>query len=154
MLEPRFAVRQPRPSRRTTNQVCEGELLQIDNRNNSTSTKKTYLADHHAQDRRRCARTCCLLGATFAGADDEHGRSAWKLYGLSLGTAFQIQDDILDIVGDAGTVGKTLGIDVEKGKMTLPDDPLHAHRPAASTGRCCDRCWQARDADKVEQFAI
>ena len=41
-------------------------------------------------------------------------------FGYFLGATFQIQDDILDIVGDVETVGKTLGIDVEKGKMTLP----------------------------------
>src|SRR6266581_851535 len=48
-----------------------------------------------------CA-TCCLLGAKFAGASEVR-ISQLELFGLSLGTAFQIQDDILDLIGDANT---------------------------------------------------
>src|SRR5436190_21730532 len=103
---------------RTTNQVCEGELLQIDNRNHLELSEETYLQIITRKTATLCA-TCCLLGATFAGGTPQQV-AALETYGLSLGTAFQIQDDILDIVGDAGTVGKTLGIDLEKGKLTLP----------------------------------
>jgi geranylgeranyl pyrophosphate synthase len=74
-----------------------------------------------------------------------------ELYGLSLGTAFQIQDDILDIVGDAGTVGKTLGLDVEKGKMTLP--LIHFMRSAPREHRALLRSLlSSRDADRVEKI--
>jgi len=116
---------------RTTNQVCEGELLQIDNRNNYDLDEQTYL---RIITRKTAVLTaaCCHLGAKFAGATDAQA-AALETYGLSLGVAFQIQDDILDIVGDASTVGKTLGIDVEKGKMTLPmihfmETAPHEHR--------------------------
>src|SRR5437762_2505038 len=67
---------------------------------------------------RRKGATCCLLGATLAGGSPGQV-AALQTYGLALGVAFQIQDDILDLIGDAGTVGKTLGIDIEKQKMTL-----------------------------------
>src|SRR5207249_8857400 len=103
---------------RTTNQVCEGELLQIDNRNNLDLSEETYLKIITLKTAVLCA-TCCYLGATFAGAMEAQV-AALETYGRSLGVAFQIQDDILDIVGDAGTVGKTLGIDIEKQKVTLP----------------------------------
>src|SRR5256885_13400498 len=103
---------------RTTNQVCEGELLQIDHRNNFDLDEETYLQIITRKTASLCA-TCCLLGAQLAGSDEATSR-AMETYGLSLGIAFQIQDDILDIIGDVRTVGKTLGIDVEKGKMTLP----------------------------------
>ena len=43
-----------------------------------------------------------------------------KTFGLKLGTAYQIYDDCLDIVGSEDTVGKTLGTDLRKGKLTLP----------------------------------
>ena len=102
----------------TTNQVCEGELLQIENRNNLDLDEDTYLKIITRKTAVLCA-TCCHLGAKYAGAD-EACVAQLELYGLSLGAAFQIQDDILDIVGDVSTVGKTLGIDAEKGKMTLP----------------------------------
>src|SRR3954464_12136702 len=103
---------------RTTNQVCEGELLQIDNRNNLNLDEETYLQIISRKTASLCA-TCCLLGAKYAAAGEVR-MSQLELYGLSLGTAFQIQDDILDIVGDPTTVGKTLGLDLEKGKLTLP----------------------------------
>jgi octaprenyl-diphosphate synthase len=74
-----------------------------------------------------------------------------RLYGLSLGTAFQIQDDILDIVGDQNTVGKTLGIDVQKGKLTLP--MIHFMKTAPREHRTLLRSLLlSREADKVERI--
>src|SRR5207253_4362267 len=67
----------------TTNQVCEGELLQIDNRNNLDLKESTYLEII----RRKTAvltSACCRLGATYANGDDEVVNSL-GIYGLSLG---------------------------------------------------------------------
>src|SRR3982751_4392498 len=82
---------------RTTNQVCEGELLQIDNRNNWDLTEETYLKIITLKTAVLTA-CCCRLGAHFAGATAAQV-TALETYGRLLGTAFQIQDDILDIVG-------------------------------------------------------
>jgi octaprenyl-diphosphate synthase len=134
---------------RTTNQVCEGELLQIDNRNNLDLDEETYLKIITLKTAVLCA-TCCLLGATFAGATEKQV-AALETYGRCLGVAFQIQDDILDIVGDADTVGKTLGIDIEKQKMTLP--VIHFLRTAPAEHRKLLRSLIAsREADKVERI--
>jgi len=133
---------------RTTNQVCEGELLQIDNRNNWDLDEETYLKIITLKTASLCA-TCCALGARLAGAGEEDVRRL-ETYGLSLGVAFQIQDDILDVIGDADTVGKTLGIDIEKGKMTLPMIHFLAHAPAEH--RALLRSLLAgHDADKAER---
>src|SRR5947199_1664158 len=134
---------------RTTNQVCEGELLQIDNRNNLELTEETYLQIITQKTASLCA-TCCYLGATFAGGSEAQ-IAALETYGRSLGIAFQIQDDILDIVGDADTVGKTLGIDIEKQKVTLP--VIHFLRTAPPEHRKLLRSLIAsREADKVERI--
>jgi octaprenyl-diphosphate synthase len=91
-----------------------------------------------------------MLGARFAGGNDELV-SRMELFGMSLGTAFQIQDDILDIVGQTQTVGKTLGIDIEKGKMTLPI--IHFMRTAPREHRHLLRSLlKGKDADKVERI--
>jgi octaprenyl-diphosphate synthase len=103
---------------RTTNTVCEGELLQIDNRNNIDLTEETYFEIITRKTASLCA-TSCLLGAKYSNANERHQHQL-ELFGLSLGIAFQIQDDILDLVGEEPTVGKTLGLDIGKGKMTLP----------------------------------
>jgi len=134
---------------RTTNQVCEGELLQIDNRNNFDLTEEMYLKIITRKTAVLCA-TCCSLGAKFAGASEEVA-ARLETYGLSLGIAFQIQDDILDIVGDARTVGKTLGIDAEKGKLTLP--MIHFMATAPAEHRALLRSLlKSRDADKVDKI--
>jgi octaprenyl-diphosphate synthase len=133
---------------RTTNQVCEGELLQIDNRHNLDVDEQTYLK---IITRKTAVLTaaCCTLGATFAGADPRRVRQL-ETYGLAIGTAFQIQDDILDLVGTEAAVGKTLGSDVEKGKMTLP--MIHFLRTAPAEHRTLLRSLLAsRDPDRVEQ---
>jgi octaprenyl-diphosphate synthase len=133
---------------RTTNQVCEGELLQIDNRNNWDLDEDTYLRIITLKTATLCA-TCCGLGARLAGASEADIRRL-ETYGLSLGIAFQIQDDILDVIGDTGTVGKTLGIDIEKGKMTLP--MIHFLRNAPTEHRTLLRSLlEGRDADKAER---
>jgi octaprenyl-diphosphate synthase len=133
---------------RTTNQVCEGELLQIDNRNNWDLDEETYLKIITLKTASLCA-TCCGLGARLAGAGEQEVRRL-ETYGLSLGIAFQIQDDILDVIGDTDTVGKTLGIDIEKGKMTLPMIHFLGHAPAEH--RALLRSLLAgRDPDKAER---
>ena len=134
---------------RTTNQVCEGELLQIDNRNNLELSEEAYLQIITRKTASLCA-TCCLLGATFSGATPQQ-TAALEMYGLSLGIAFQIQDDILDIVGDPGTVGKTLGIDLDKQKMTLP--VIHFLKHAPPEHRALLRSLLAsKEGDKLERI--
>jgi octaprenyl-diphosphate synthase len=134
---------------RTTNQVCEGELLQIDNRNNLDLGEETYLQIITRKTASLCA-TCCLLGATLSSASQDQIQ-ALETYGRSLGIAVQIQDDILDIVGDVASVGKTLGIDLEKQKMTLP--VIHFLRSAPPEHRALMRSLiGSRDADKIERI--
>ncbi|CAA9437187.1 MAG: Octaprenyl diphosphate synthase / Dimethylallyltransferase / (2E,6E)-farnesyl diphosphate synthase / Geranylgeranyl pyrophosphate synthetase [uncultured Phycisphaerae bacterium] len=139
---------------RTTNQVCEGELLQLDNRNNVDLDEETYLEIITRKTASLCA-TCALLGAEFAGAGKAVvGRM--ELFGLSLGVAFQMQDDILDLAGDTRTVGKTLGIDLEKGKMTLP--VIHFLRHAPPERRAALRALLTGDdpdmADRVREMVV
>ena len=134
---------------RTTNEVCEGELLQIDNRNNYDLTEAVYL-DIINRKTASLIATSCELGARFAGATEEQVANL-EIFGRSIGTAFQIQDDILDIVGDMKVVGKTLGIDVEKGKMTLP--MIHFMNTAPVEHRTLLRSLLERnDADKAERI--
>jgi len=134
---------------RTTNQVCEGELLQIHNRNNLDLDEETYLQIITCKTAVLCA-ACCLLGASFAGADETQTENL-RHYGLCVGTAFQIQDDILDIVGHESTVGKTLGLDVQKGKLTLP--VIHFLCNAPQEHRILLRSLlKSHDADKVERI--
>jgi octaprenyl-diphosphate synthase len=133
----------------TTDQVCEGELLQIDNRNNLDLDEKTYFQIIMHKTAVLCA-ACCTLGATYAGASPAI-IAQLEQYGSCLGTAFQIQDDILDILGDPHTVGKTLGSDVHKGKLTLP--MIHFLHNAPLEHRTLLRSLLvSRDADKVDQI--
>src|SRR5678816_3130577 len=66
---------------RTTNRVCEGELLQIDNRNNLELTEETYLEIITRKTAVLCA-TCCLLGATYADASEKQVRD-FETFGVS-----------------------------------------------------------------------
>jgi octaprenyl-diphosphate synthase len=134
---------------RTTNQVCEGELLQIDNRNNLDLTEETYQRIITLKTATLVA-TCCALGARFAGATEEHIKHL-ETFGLSLGIAFQIQDDILDLVGEENVVGKTLGIDIEKQKLTLP--MIHFLKAAPAEHQALLRSLlKSREADKIERI--
>lgn len=102
----------------TTNEVCEGELMQVANRGNFELDEPAYLEII----RRKTAAlisVSCELGAWCGEAPPAVLRGLAG-YGMSLGVAFQIIDDLLDLTGDEKTVGKSLGRDVEKSKLTLP----------------------------------
>jgi octaprenyl-diphosphate synthase len=103
---------------RTTNTVCEGEMMQVANRDNFELTEGEYF-DIITRKTAELLGTCCMLGARFAGADPQTV-ARMRRFGLSLGIAFQITDDLLDLTGDEAEAGKSLGRDVYKGKLTLP----------------------------------
>jgi len=102
----------------TTNTVCEGELLQLSNRENWELAESVYFEIVDRKTASLCG-LCCRLGGRLAGADPARAAHL-ETYGRKLGIAFQIVDDVLDLSGNERTVGKTLGLDVGKGKMTLP----------------------------------
>lgn len=102
----------------TTNTICEGELLQLANRGNLLLDEQTYFEIIRRKTASLCG-TCCRLGGLMSGVSSDAGGELYT-YGEKLGVAYQIVDDVLDLVGSEATVGKTLGQDVQKGKLTLP----------------------------------
>jgi len=114
-------LNEPFASRRigaATNVVCEGELLQNRHCRDVALTEAEYI---ELVRRKTGALTAvaCELGARYAGAD-ERVTGALAGYGMDAGVAFQIVDDVLDVTGDAGEIGKSLGLDLRLGKHTLP----------------------------------
>ncbi len=110
----------------TTNVVCEGEIIEVNNRQNDALTEDEYLEIIRAKTATLTA-TCCALGAHYA-CDDPVVESALREFGLCSGVAFQIVDDVLDIAGDESDTGKSIGRDIEEGSTTLP--MIHAIRNA------------------------
>lgn len=101
-----------------TNTVCEGELLQVSHRGNWNLGEDDYMTIV-SRKTATLTSTACLLGAKYAGAD-ARVQNALESYGMDAGIAFQIVDDILDVVGNEAETGKSLGLDVARGKPTLP----------------------------------
>ncbi|RPI86388.1 MAG: polyprenyl synthetase family protein [Planctomycetaceae bacterium] len=103
---------------RATNIVCEGEMSQVGDRGNLYLTEEQYLDIIEAKTAELCA-VSCELGSRCSGSP-EATSSALDGYGRALGIAFQIADDLLDVVGTERQTGKTLGSDLQKQKLTLP----------------------------------
>ncbi len=141
-----------------TNTVCEGELYQLANRNNWELDEATY----YEIIRRKTASLCgeCCRVAAFLCDDDmtsaELGRTAEALYtyGEKLGIAFQIVDDMLDLTGDAATVGKTLGRDLDKGKLTLPLIHFLSRAEGATRAQTLDLLHRRAGAETDEAFRL
>jgi len=103
---------------KATNIVCEGELRQVHSRGNFALGEAEYLEIIDSKTAELCACSCCL-GAYYAGAS-ESLTDRMGSYGRNLGIAFQIADDLLDVLGDEAIAGKSLGTDLIKQKPTLP----------------------------------
>jgi octaprenyl-diphosphate synthase len=102
----------------TAQKMCEGELRQVGSRADYDLSEAQYL-EIIADKTAALTACCCGLGAHYAGAD-ANTRESLTRFGNHLGVAFQIADDLLDVLGDEATVGKSLGTDLSKQKPTLP----------------------------------
>ena len=101
-----------------TNTMCAGEVVQLVHRNNIDLTLDEYYQIIH--DKTASLISCsCEMGAVLGDGDDE-SVFVLKEFGSSIGTAFQIKDDLLDLLAEKSSIGKPVGRDLEKGKLTLP----------------------------------
>ena len=115
----------------TTNTIAEGEVLQLLHVRNPDTDEAAYLRVIERKTAILFA-AAARLGALLAGADAATQQRLHD-YGLALGYAFQIADDVLDYASDPATLGKNLGDDLAEGKMTLP--LIHA-MAQADAGTC------------------
>jgi len=96
--------------------VCEGELRQVAQKKNLKLSEPEYI-DIIANKSASLFSSCCRIGAALTRTDQAQALSE---FGLNTGIAFQITDDLLDVVGDENRTGKTLGSDISNSKLTLP----------------------------------
>lgn len=99
-------------------EVCQGEILQTQRRFDLTLSKDDYFRVIEMKTGALFA-AATGLAAAVSGLS-ENAQTSLAAYGMKLGTAYQIYDDCLDLVGSEEVVGKTLGTDLAKGKLTLP----------------------------------
>ncbi len=113
--------------------VCSGEIIQTQRRFDLKLSVPDYYKIIEMKTAALFAASCELGAFINEAAPDVI--SALRIFGLRLGTAYQIYDDVLDLAGDEAKVGKTLGSDLRKGKLTLPilhllqnADPAERHQ--------------------------
>jgi octaprenyl-diphosphate synthase len=103
---------------RASRDVCSGEILQTQRRFDFNLSLEDYFRIIEMKTAALFA-SASELGALI-NRQPEPVVAAMRTFGLKLGTAYQIYDDCLDLMGDEKIVGKTLGTDLAKGKLTLP----------------------------------
>lgn len=101
-----------------TNVIAEGEVLQLMNCNDPDTTEQSYMQVIYSKTA-KLFEAATLLPAVVLEQSEEV-KQALKLYGMHLGTAFQLVDDILDYSANAEQLGKNIGDDLAEGKPTLP----------------------------------
>jgi len=103
---------------KASREVCQGEIIQTQRRFDLTFTKAEYFRVIGMKTGALFA-AATGLAAKLSGLDEQAEAMLYD-YGMKLGTAYQIYDDCLDLVGSEEVVGKTLRTDLIKGKLTLP----------------------------------
>ncbi|MBR9899671.1 MAG: polyprenyl synthetase family protein [Rhodospirillales bacterium] len=134
--------------------IAEGEVLQLSTANDMGTSEEAYLEVI-------TAKTAALFGAASQigaviadrAAEDEE---ALRLYGIYLGTAFQLIDDVLDYSAHQATLGKTVGDDFRDGKVTLPVIIAYANGDEGEKTfwrRCMeDQDFQDGDLDRAQEL--
>ncbi len=123
--------------------IAEGEVLQLITTNDSATSEQAYLEVVRAKTAELFA-AACRVGAIVA-ARPASEEEALRTFGLNLGIAFQIVDDILDYSAEQARLGKTVGDDFREGKVTLPVI-LAIHR-----GNEAERAFWKRTLDDSDQ---
>jgi octaprenyl-diphosphate synthase len=101
-----------------TRRVCAGEIHQTLERGNPRFSVNEYFEVISLKTGELFA-VSCLLGARAAGHPEDYADAASR-FGMQLGIAYQLFDDMADFCGDEDKIGKTLGTDLASGKFTLP----------------------------------
>jgi len=110
--------------------MCEGEVNQANEQFSSSISLQHYF-QRITKKTGKLLTACCQSGAILAGASSED-LIRMRDYGLNIGYAYQITDDILDISGNADSLGKPVGADLLNGNITLPflflmDNPIYGN---------------------------
>src|SRR3984885_11252740 len=123
--------------------IAEGEVLQLTTTSDTATSEQAYLEVVRAKTAELFA-AACRIGAVVAGrpASEEE---ALRTFGLNLGIAFQIADDVLDYAAESSQIGKKVGDDFREGKITLPVI-LAIHR-----GTEAERQFWHRTLDELDQ---
>ncbi|MDX6710020.1 MAG: octaprenyl-diphosphate synthase, partial [Blastocatellia bacterium] len=103
---------------RVTRKMTEGELLQLTLLGQTDVSESQYL-DVLQRKTSYLFSACCEIGAILGKASEKQQESL-RDYGLNLGTAFQLIDDLLDFTSNDDVLGKAAGVDLLGGKVTLP----------------------------------
>lgn len=103
---------------RASNTIAEGEVMQLLNCNDPDTTEDRYMTVIKSKTA-KLFEAACQLGAVLAKQSQEI-ESACAGYGIHIGTAFQLKDDVLDYLSSPEETGKNLGDDLAEGKPTLP----------------------------------
>lgn len=125
----------------TVNVMCEGELVQLLRRYDKELSEEDYIDIIERKTASLCASSC-RLGSIFAGANRSISEALGN-FGLSVGTAFQIVDDCLDIIGSESRMGKSLYSDSKNGKLTLPLIRLVSMLPENRRESTCELIFQS-----------
>ena len=103
---------------RLTRKMTEGELIQLTTLGKSDISETEYF-DILERKTAYLFSACCEIGAILAGAPNDW-QIALRNFGMNLGTAFQLADDLLDFTAEEEDLGKAAGADLLEGKLTLP----------------------------------
>jgi octaprenyl-diphosphate synthase len=101
-----------------TNTVCSGEILQTQQRRNFPAARRDYFRVIGMKTGELFTLSCDLAAHLSPATPDQ--RAALREFGTSVGLAYQVYDDLLDLFGTEADAGKSLGTDLAKGKLTWP----------------------------------
>jgi len=129
----------------TIARMCEGQISESLQAHRAAAASSSEAGDERSRyfvvieqkTSALCAASCTMPALLMGATADQ--REAMRIYGLNLGFAFQIVDDVLDFTGDAGTLGKPTGSDLRQGLLTLPSILYLEENTARRTGGPDDR---------------
>ena len=133
---------------KATNQISEGEVLQLLNIKNANVTQKEY---YRVIERKTAClfKAACQIAGILSNSNQKVIEAMGK-FGMHLGNAFQIIDDTLDYESDSNIIGKEVGDDLSEGKVTLP--MIYAlEKTTKSDNKILTDAIQNSDASNINQ---